>query len=281
MAYLENEHIMDTLTIKLTAALIDNYATPNSQSKIEISIVNNSGWLSVEDLPGVPRSVHQFTIHNANDVGCPPLSAEQASYIFATACSLISPRVLFSPLQPQRYTPNLRLGTKIEVIETPAGKNIIIEPRNLTISLTWLISMKVEIDASKLLDIINRLLNLRPFELKGRTILEQNILDALKRYQEALLAGEPVACYKAFFTSLEKAVNLQADNKGKAFDAATSAASGLPPNEIEEIREFNNRLKHRIGGKKDFQILREGESNLSRLATQLKMATDNALLSKI
>ncbi len=257
---------MDTLTIELTAALVNNYATPMSQSKVEILVVNNNGWITVEDLPGMPRSVHRFVIHNANDAGCPPLNPEQAHYIFAIACSLISPRVLFSPLQPQRFVPNLRLGTKIEEIGN--NINIILTLPNPTISS--LIIMKVEINASRLLDILKKLLGFRPFEFGGRTIPELNTLDALKRYQEAILAGEPLACYKALFTSLEKAVSLKADKKGDVFDAAVSAASGLSPDDIKEIREFNNRVKHTIRDKEDFETLRQGESNLSHLATQLK-----------
>ena len=271
---------MDELTICLTAALINNYATPITRSKVEISMVKNSGWLTVEDvddLPEMPRSVHRFVIHNPKDVCYPPLSIEQASDIFAIACSLISPRILFSPLQPQRYIPNLRHKPVIQKI----GNNINITLTIPNPTITSLICMKVETDASRLLDILKKLLSLRPFELGGRTIPERNILDALKRYQEALLAGEPIACYKALFTSLEKAVNLQADNKDKEVDTAASAASGLPPNEIEEIRKFNNRLKHRIKDEIGFQILRQGESDLSRLSTQLKIATDYVLLSKI
>jgi hypothetical protein len=272
----QNETIMDTLIIELTAALVHNYATPRNQSKVEISVVNNSGWLTVEDLPGSPRSTHRFLIY-ANDVGCPPLSAEQACYIFSIACSLISPGVLFSPLQPQRYTPNIRLGTDIKKIDN----NIIITLTLPNPSITSLIIMKLEIDASKLMDIIKKLINFRLFELDGRTISELNTLDALKRYQEALLAGEPLACYKALFTSLEKAVNLQADKKDSTFDTAISLASGLPLDDIKKIREFNNRVKHTIRHKKDFEILRQGESNISHLSMQLKLATDNVLLSKI
>jgi len=276
---------MDTLTIELTAALVDNYATPNSRTKVETSLLNNGGWVTVEDLPGIPRSVHRFVIQNAADVGCPPLDAEQASFIFATACTLISPRVLFSPLQPHRFVPNLRLGeipSKVEVTETPTGKSIVItETIRVTESISIMMSTKVEIDACKLLDTITKLLNLRPFEFSGRPLTELNVLDALKRYREALLAGEPLACYKALFISLEKALNLSAEKKGVEFDTAISAASGLSTTDVKEIREFNNRVKHTIRNKKDFETLRCGESNLSRLATQLKTATDSVLLSKI
>lgn len=276
---------MDTLTIDLTAALVDNYATPNSRTKVETSLINNAGWLTAKDLPGVPRSVHRFVIHNAADVGCPPLDAERASVIFATASSLITPRILFSPLQPQRLVPNLRLGelpSKVEVTETPTGKNILItETIRVTESISILMSTKAEIDAGRLLDVLRRLLNIRPFDFTARSVAELNVLDGLKRYREALLAGEPLACYKALFTSLEKTVNLSAEKKGTAFDTAASTASGLSQADIKDIREFNNRVKHTIRDKKDFEALRQGESNLSRLATNLKMATDNVLLSRI
>ncbi len=277
--------LMDTLTIELTAALVDNYATANSQTKVETSLLNNSGWLTVEDLPGVPRSRHRFVIHNAVDVGCPPLDAEQASFIFATACSLITPRILFSPLQPQRFAPNLRLGeipSNVEVTETPSCKNIDINERTYLTDLSRnLIRTKVKMDAGKLLDIINQLLKVRPFDFTGRPVNQLNVLDGLKRYQEALLAGEPLACYKALFTSLEKIVNLSAEKKGAAFDAAASAASGLSQTAIKDIRDFNNRVKHMIRHKEDFEVLRRGESNLSILAKNLKVATDNVLLARI
>ncbi len=276
---------MNSLTIELTAALVDNYSTTNSRTEMETSLLNNSYWLTVEDLAGSPRSIHRFVIADAIDVGCPPLDAEQASFIFAVACSIITPRILFSPSQPQRLIPNLHLGeipSKAEVTETPTGKNIVItETIRLTESISILISIRVEIDAAKLLDIIKHLLRVRPFDFTGRPVNELNILDGLKRYQEALLAGEPLACYKALFTSLEKLVNLSADKKGTLFDNAASAVSGLSQADIKDIREFNNRVKHTIRHKKDFEALKRGEMNLSRLATNLKMATDNVIVSRI
>ncbi|MEW5920531.1 MAG: hypothetical protein AB1796_06175 [Bacillota bacterium] len=282
-------YCMDTLIIELTAGLVDNFATPNSRTKVETEVINNSGWLTVEDLSGVPRSVHRFTVHNAADVGCPPLDAEQSSYIIAMGCSLISSRVLFSPLQPQRFTPNLRLGelpSKVEVAETPTGKNILItETIRVTGSISILISTKVILDASKLSDVIERLLKLRPFDLANRSLAELNVLDALKRYRDALHAAEPLACYKALFSALEKSVNRSGEEKeGAAFDSAASAATGLSATVIKEIREFNNRVKHAIRKEKkekDFETLRRGESNLARIAINLKVATDNALLAQI
>lgn len=277
--------IIDTLIIELTAALVDNYSTPKIRTKVETTLLNNSGWLTVEDLPGVPRSIHRFVIHNAEEIGCPPLDAEQATFIFAITCSLITPRILFSPLQPHRFVPNLRLGeipSKVEVNETPSDKNIVItETIRMSDSMNALLSTKVEIDAGKLLDTINQILKFRPSEFTGRTINELNVLDGLKRYQEALLAGEPLACYKALFTSLEKTVNQSSEREGDAFDTAASIASGLPQIDIKDIREFNNRVKHAIRHGKDFDDLRRGESNLSQLIKILKVATDNVLLSSI
>lgn len=275
---------MDILTIELTAALVDNYATPNCRTKVETSLLNNSGWLSVEDKAGIPRSVHCFIIQNADDVGCPPLDAEQASLIFAMACSLITPRILFSPLQPLRLFPNLRLGempSTEEITETPTGKNVVITRTiRFTTSTSIMMSTKAEIDATKLLDVIKRLLQFRPFDFTERSVTELNVLDGLKRYREALHAGESLACYKALFTSLEKTINMSAEKKGTAFDVAASRESRLLQTELKEIRDFNNRVKHAIRDHNDFEFLRNGESNFARLATNLKIATDNVLLSK-
>jgi len=46
---------MDTLIVELTAALVNNPATPSVRTKVEITLGNSTGRLSAEDCGGSPR----------------------------------------------------------------------------------------------------------------------------------------------------------------------------------------------------------------------------------
>ncbi|MCK4252458.1 hypothetical protein KAX97_13500 [candidate division WOR-3 bacterium] len=276
---------MDSLTIELTAALITNYATPNARTKVETVLIDGSSRITIVDLAGVPRSVHRFVIHDATEVGCPPLDAEQSTLIFAAACSLITPCIFFSPLQPQRFIPKLNFGkipTEIEVTDSPTGKIIgITEKIRITESVSTLLTTRVTFDENRIFEVVKKLLNMRPFDSSQRSVPELNILDALKRYWEAMLSGEPLGCYRSLFTCFEKTINCKSEKKGSDFDIFASGIIGLKIDEIKELREFNNRLKHIIRSKKDFKTLQQGELNLFRLAERLKIAADNVLLTRI
>ena len=276
---------MASLKIELTAAMIDNYATPNEQTKVVTDLIGSTDRITVEDIPGTPRSVHKFVILDTSDVDCPPLRVEESSLIFATACSLTTPRILFSPLQPQKYLSEVIFGpepSNIEVIEHPNGRTVsITDQMKPRVTTTTLLTTRVTLDENRIFEIVRRLLNIHPYDSVNRSIPERNIIDALKRYWEAILSGEPFGCYKSLFNCLEKAVNFDEEKRGKVFDKAASAITGLTQSEIEELHNFNNRLKHRIRNKDDSDTLQRGESKLPQLAKLLKIGADNAILSKI
>jgi hypothetical protein len=245
-------------------------------------MINPIGKIELTNQPGGPRSVHKIDISDSRDLYCPPLNADDSLLLFSIACSLIVPNILFSPLQPQRFVPDLKYESKPAKIISKEGNLISIE-NTLYITSSWnaVLSSKGEIDETELFKTIDNLFKIRPFDYKHRTIIELNIIESLKSYGGALLAGEPLSCFKSLYISFEKMVNQQKDHNGKAFDKAASFLTGLKENDIEELRNFNNRLKHIIKNKNDYQKLKDGESNLFILTTRLKEATDKSILNCI
>lgn len=279
---------MDTLIVELTAALVDNPVTPSARTKVEITLENSAGRLSVEDCEGSPRSVHRFTVRDAIDLGCGGvhnITAEQAGFVLAISCSLTNPRILFSPLQPHQLPASLKLGkvpSKVEIVDTPTGTHITItETLRLTSSVSTLLGTKLSLDEAQVLNVANRLLTARVFDTTNRSLLELNVLESIKRYREALMSADGLSCYKSLYNAFEKAVNADTGRKGKSFDAAASASTGLTEADIEGLRLFNNRVKHALRNKKDFAELKAGEAQLARLALNLKRAADGAILSRI
>ena len=280
--------MMDTLTVELTAALVDNPATPSERTKVEIPFENSAGRLSVEDCDGSPRSVHRFTVRDAIDLGCGGvhnLTAEQAGFVLAISVSLTNPRILFSLLQPHQLPASLKLGkvpSKVEVVDTPTGKHITItETLRLTARVSTLLGTKLSLDEAKVLNVANRLLIARVFDTTNRSLLELNVLESIKRYGEALMSADGLSCYKSLYNAFEKAVNADTGRNGKYFDAAASASTGLTEVDIESLRLFNNRVKHALRGRKDFADLKAGEAQLAKLTLNLKRAANGAILSRI
>jgi hypothetical protein len=276
---------VDSLTIVLSAALINHYATSESQTKVETSLINNTGWITVEDIPGSPRSTHRFIVHDAEDLGYPIITKEQAEEVMAISCSLITPKVLFSPLQLQRLGSTLYTGSdpdRVNISKTNAVTNIAIRSTvRIGGSLSTTSIEKKEIDAAKLSEVIKRLLNIHLFDYENRPILEKNILDGIISYNEALCAGEPIGCYMALFKSLEKTINSSVEKMNDKFDAEVAVISGLSKSDCTDIREFNNRTKHTIRREKDHETFKNGKSNFPHLIVNLKSAVDSSLLSKI
>ena len=243
---------MGILIVKLTAALVDNPATPSARTKVEITLENSTGRLSVKDFEGSPRSVHQFTVRNAIDLGCGGvhnLTEKQAGFVLATSCSLTNPRILFSSLQPHQLPTSLKLdkmpSKKVEIVDTPTVKYVTItETLRLTGSLSMLLGTKLSLNEAQVLNVANSLLTARIFDTANRSPLELNVIESIKRYQEALMSAEGLSCYKSLYNAFEKAINADTNRTGKSFDVAASASTGLTKADIESLRRFNNRIKH-------------------------------------
>lgn len=281
---------MDILIVELTAALIDNPATPSACTKIEITLENSTGRLSVEDCEGSPRSVHRFTVRDAIDLGCGgvhSLTKEQAAIVLAISCSLSNPHILFSPLQPQQFIPSLKPGKtpskKVETVDTPTKKQITTGGiLNFTRSLNKLLETKLSLDEVQVLHTANSLLTLKIFNKTNRSCLELNVLGSIERYKEAPKSTEGLSCYMSLYSAFEKAVNADNDQRGVPFDAAASVLTGLMEADIESLRLFNNRIKHALRrNRNDLSELIAGETQLAQLALNLKKAADSAILSRI
>ena len=284
---------MDTLTVELTAALVDNPATPTARTEVEITLDNPTGHFLVENCEGSPRSVHRFIIKDASDMGCGGiynLTAEQAASVLAISCSLTNPRVLFSPLQPNQLPVSLKLDkvpsvpSKVEVVDTPSGKdiNIIVSSTiHLTSSVSVVLGTKLILIETQVLSVASKLLAFKVFDATNRSLLELNVIESIKRYREALMSTEGLSCYKSLYNALEKAVNADKDRKNKVLDAAASALTGLSDTDIENLRLFNNRVKHSLRNKEDFDRLKAGEAQLAQRALNLKKAADSSILSRI
>jgi len=276
---------MDTLTIELSAAFIDNPATPDHRTKVELTIENPSKHLEVKNQEGGPRSVHKFTIKDPHYLGHGStynLTIEQSALILALSCSLANQRILFTPLQPYLLATSKQyenIPAEIEVIDIPGEKGITItEKTRITESVSTVLGTKLSLDESLLLNIANRLLVYRIFDTSNRDLKDLNVLEAIKRYRDALMATEGISCYSFLYIAFEKAINADRDRKYKDFDKAASAATGMSENDVENLRLFNNRIKHALRNHADSATLRAGESRLAELSRNLKKATNKAIL---
>jgi len=279
---------MDTLIIELSAALIDNPATPDHRTKVEIALENASNSLGIENQEGSPRSVHKFTLKDPTrfGYGSPQnLSVDDIAFLLAISCSLANPRILFSPLQPYLLAPSIKfeeIPTKVETIEKPGELNITVtDVIRITEHVSTVLGTKLSLDEITLLNIVNKLLAYRIFDTTNRNLFELNVLEAIKRYRDALMTAEGVSCYSFLYNAFEKAINADIDRKDKDFDKAASLATGLLETEIEELRKFNNRIKHALRNHADFATLQAGESRLAELSRNLKKAADKAILSRV
>ena len=153
----------------------------------------------------------------------------------------------------------------------------------LTVSVTTVLGTKLSLDEAQILNVANRLLAIRMFDTTKRSLLDLNVIESVKRYQEALMSAERLSCYKSLYNALEKAANADKYQREKAFDAAVSTLAGLSDADIKNLRLFNNRVKHALRYEEDFDRLRAGEVQLAQLALNLKKAADrtkHALLDR-
>jgi len=280
---------MDKLIVKLTAAFVDYPATPSARTKVEIMLENSTGRLSVKDCKGSPRSIHQFTVRDSIDLGCGDvhnLTKEQAAIILAISCSLSNPRFLFSPLQPNHLPVSLKPGKvpskKVEIADTPTGKHIAPQETILTVvSESMLLTNKLNLNETLVIDVVNSLLIFRIFDETNRSDFKLNVLKSIKQYIEVPKSTERLSYYMSLYSAFEKAVNADTDRRGRSFDTAASTLTGLMEADIESLRRFNNRIKHASHNRNDFSELKAGEAQFAQLALNLKKATDSAILSRI
>lgn len=282
----------DALTIELFAADTMNAARPLSIADVEVIIANPGGGLEVESEAGQARTLHRFTVTDATHVGYGgrwALSKDDASSVLALACSLSNPRVLFSKSVPVwAPEPQVRRGAQdppTGSVETIDG-NVIVHVPTLELRLegyrpTIIVGVRLELDAGRVLGSARRLLGLRLFDRTRRSVRDGNVLNAIDAYARAGECTEGVSCFRELWTALEKAVNadpVHAELNGPDLDAAAATVSGLPQARIGQLREVNNRLKHRSGDASQAAGLVSVADSLGPLTYDLKKGADAAIL---
>jgi hypothetical protein len=270
---------VDTLTIDLTAILVDNPSISSVRTKVDLVLEDVGRGLSVENLEGGPRSLHRFNVTDVNALGCNEtyqLNAHQSSIIVAIACSMANTRVLFSPLQPHELLASVR-ATK-QSPEENLGTNL----TGTGIAKTTGVAICVELamDVTEILSLVDKLLLLRPFDRGKRTIVEHNILGAIFTYWEALKSTNGLTCYEFLYSAFQKAINADKGRRGEAFEAIASNMTDLSVSDIRKLKEFDNQVKQVIHSKGDFNLLEAGETMLAQKALVLKKAADSAILSR-
>ena len=270
---------MDTLSVPLIAAFVDNPIRPSLATEVKITLKSSVGRLSIKDTSGIAHSVHQFTAKNAADFGIGAfynLTIEQAIWILALACYMMNPRILFSNSQPNLLKHLLKqekIPLNVVTIDKPDGKIIKV---NLASKITFkgelskVFKTKLSLDESQILNVADKLLRFKIFDTTNKNYLELNIVEAVKRYIGASKSIDRLSCYESLYISFEKAVNADMDRRGKNFDEYASTLTGLMEVEIKKLCTFNNRIKHVIRCKKDLEDLKTGEKQFGLLALTLK-----------
>lgn len=276
------------LKIRCTAGYVNNFVTPDCTTYVEISIENPSGSISVENKNVGPRSEHTFIIKDATPLGLKGdyhLTEEQATDIFLLSCSLLMQKYYLSRIQP------VQMSSEVEYVSMPLEDSIHEKPSEDTIfcfagqgsvHVSCRLSSKIKIDEIQLLQTVERLLRYNIFDLQSRTPNENNVIEAIKSYQEAFTTTGYSSCYLTLYPALEKAVNSNKKRSGDKFDIAASNLTGIQQNEFERLRIFYNRLKHQLrDNSTDLSVLREGQKDIQLLLRDLKEATDTAILARL
>ena len=272
---------MDTLTIDLTAILMDSPSIFSVSTKVDLILEDVGKGLSVENLEGEPRSLQRFNITNVNAFGCGEpyqLTPHQSSLVLAIACSLANPRVLFSPLQPHELSTSLgsikKPSTERSFTKVNLAESRIAEKAGVAIGI------ELTMDVTEILSLVDKLLMFRLFDRGRRTIVEHNVLGAIFMYWEAMKSTDGLTCYEFLYGAFEKAVSADRRLRGEAFEAIASNMTGLSASDIRKLKEFDNHVKQVIHSKGNFNLLEAGETNLAQKALVLKKAADSAILSR-
>jgi len=277
----------DLMKIILREAMIDNPIRADLSTEVEIILQNSSGKLRINNIKDSPRSAHEFII-NAQDIGFGGkynLNVEQSCIILEISLSLINKRILFTTIQANKTYPLIefdRLPQDVEVVKTDKGVEVKL---SATVSfkgeLSILAKTKITVDELKLFEIINYLLGFKIFDKNNRNLTEFNIIDSLNSYKNAIDSVNSIDCYISLYRAFEKAVNADKDRKNGTFDHEASRLTGLAINEVENLGNFYNRIKHIQRNNKDIAFLEKSESNSKELVFKLKSATDKAILNRI
>ena len=285
---------MVELKIKCTGMLIENFASQDNSVELKINLKNSGGRISLISVPSKPRSKHEFTIHNATNVGYSGkynLTREQATKIFLLACTLLDPRKYFSLIQPDYLSSTLvpdiqppsDSNTNCEITSNSTGIDLAIPFSGCaSVEVSMHLTDQFDIDVHNLFRIIDNLLRYRIFDTQNRTLSEHNVIDAIKLYQDSLSAIDPRSCYLSMYAAFEKLVDANIKGSGLSFDMYATSLTGMNQVDITNLRLLYNRLKHPLRNvTSDIAILEKFEENPRSELGKIKTATDLILLLTI
>lgn len=277
----------DLIKIILREAIIDNPIRADLSTEVEIILQNSSEKLKINNIIDRPRSAHEFII-NTQDIGFGGkynLNVEQSCIILEISLSLINKRILFTTIQANKTYPSIefdKLPQDVEIVRTDKGVEV--KPSGIISfngELSILIKTKITLDELKLFEIIDHLLKFKIFERNNRNLIEFNIIDSLSSYKDAIETVNSKDCYINLFRAFEKSVNADKDRQGAFFDKAAHTLTGIDISKIENMRNFNNRIKHIQKSLQDINLLQKSEDKFSELVINLKVATNKAILQRL
>jgi len=192
------------------------------------------------------------------------------SFLLGISFSMANPNILFSPLNWNF------LNATVEEDQQDSTPKVY-----KTIKIDF-INIAVEVDETKVLDILEKLFDYKYSSPEPSTPFEKNIKEAINSYQLALISPNIYPRFEFLYHAFEKAVNADGkDRNGELFDKQASELTIIESNEIKKIRTFNNRIKHAIRTAEDILTIEKGINNFSDLAIKLKSATDKAILYRL
>jgi hypothetical protein len=271
------------LTFDLFAILVSRPVTEHKKTKVITVNKKSLGAIEIADLEGGNRSKHRFVVKDAAIIGYPEQNTlENAKYILALLCSLINPEVLFSPSDLAYGESLIEFGKQTSDPVISDGKQVTSTKIGISLSFAVNIEHKFFLEEQKILDLANRLIAFNPFSTKNKCVKQMNILGAIQSYRRALTDTDIFECYSSLFESFEKGVLVDNPTEyGHDFDCRASKMTGYTIDDIKELHDFNNRLKHALRHNNDLKELFEGENKIGILIKRLKLATDKVVLSRL
>jgi len=265
---------MNNLTVETSLIPVDMGAKPEIQI-IHLDFKNSTGIINILDFAVVPTTCLRYKF----EIKCEQnkwfenilnLPSYTADFIFCTSCSLANPIALFSPLS-WSYLP-----ATIKEERSPNS-----QPRVYLAEKVGIKQAHLEIDETRVLNTMEKMLQHRTSNDAQRNLLEENITESISNYQLALMSPNILARFVFLFLAFEKAVNADKDRQNKDFDIEASRLTKLPDSEIEELRRFYDRIKHVFRNTNDILTMESGIKNFSELSLKLKSASDISVLSRI
>jgi hypothetical protein len=161
-----------------------------------------------------------------------------------------------------------------------------IKPQQVSISgihdsLSFVKTITDSFDENEVIETFRRLNRFNRFETKvAKTDI--NLILSLKHYEQAMRDSEPLFVFRNLFNSFQDIVDVQGINlSGPTFDAECSKLTGLSASEIENWREFYNRIKHIQLNENHIERFTKGSENILTMTSGLRKVTQQLLLIKL